>query len=209
MPAPGAAVAVDDRAQEAHQRYERCSFNTAWTWTCQLCHLYLGLTIIFTYINLLPASIKHACRAIASVRIQCQPVDGFSLVSTLEQQHDTCVTTRKVVLHTIATSGKVRRWLEKYQVSKDDRLIPLSEDKAASAAQLAQEDPEALLDNLTFNLKLNDKEKEARSQAVLPYTKAAEAAYTVDANPGGGAIFYEPDDVDDFDDEDPDDDLDI
>lgn len=53
----------------------------------------------------------------------------------------------------------------------------------------------------TFKLSLEDNEKETRSQVVLPYLKTTQAPK--------GAIFYEPDNNDDWDDEDPDDDLEI
>lgn len=62
-------------------------------------------------------------------------------------------------------------------------------------------------DNLTFNLHLTDEEKAMRAETALPYAKTHEEKQQV--LQGTGAIFYEPDDVDDFDDEDPDDDLDI
>ncbi|RKO93720.1 Elongator complex protein 5 [Blyttiomyces helicus] len=53
--------------------------------------------------------------------------------------------------------------------------------------------------DLSFNLRLTDEQKNARSEVVLPYIKAQ----------AQGAIYYEPDEGDDYDDEDPDDDLDI
>ena len=56
--------------------------------------------------------------------------------------------------------------------------------------------------NLTFNLKLNESEKIARRDLVLPYLKS----HTDTKEPD---IFYELDELDDFDEEDPDDDLDI
>ena len=52
----------------------------------------------------------------------------------------------------------------------------------------------------TFNLRLNDTEKAARSQVVLPYTNAQEQQPS--------QVFYIPDENDDFDEEDPDDDFD-
>lgn len=54
----------------------------------------------------------------------------------------------------------------------------------------------------TFKLTLEDKEKESRSQVVLPYLKASTTI-------SKGRIYYEPDVNDDWDDEDPDDDLEI
>ena len=72
--------------------------------------------------------------------------------------------------------------------------------------------------NLTFNLRLTDTEREARSSTVLPYIindenkavflNAQKTPISVGENKGGEVI-YTPDDFDDFDDEDPDDDLDI
>ena len=69
--------------------------------------------------------------------------------------------------------------------------------------------------HLTFDLRLSSKEKEDRSQVVLPYTAVRDGvgvASTVapgHAPKGSGQIYYQPDDVDDFDESDPDDDLDI
>lgn len=63
----------------------------------------------------------------------------------------------------------------------------------------------------TFSLKLSKQEKEARSKLVMPYTKPAHLKVKMDEDTpsSGGMIYYEPDDTDDFDDEDPDDDLDF
>lgn len=60
-------------------------------------------------------------------------------------------------------------------------------------------------DVASFRVSLSDKEKEDRNKLILPYMR------TVDNPPeeGGGKVFYQPDAVDDWDDEDPDDDLDI
>lgn len=62
--------------------------------------------------------------------------------------------------------------------------------------------------NLTFDLHLSSREKEARSQVILPYTKAQQEGLVGVASQGGsGQIYYQPDEMDDFDDSDPDDDL--
>jgi len=55
--------------------------------------------------------------------------------------------------------------------------------------------------DVTFKLELEEKEKQARSELVLPYLKKQ--------TEGTGEIYYEPDATDDWDEEDPDDDLDI
>ncbi|KAF9395971.1 hypothetical protein BGX21_009709 [Mortierella sp. AD011] len=54
--------------------------------------------------------------------------------------------------------------------------------------------------NLSFNLNLTDEQRRAKNETVLPYMKTQEST---------GAIYYEPDAADDFDDDDPDDDLTI
>ena len=65
-------------------------------------------------------------------------------------------------------------------------------------------------ENLTFNLKLKDDEKQARSNLKLPYMYHEEKTGKVTVNPTReGKVFYQPDEADDFDDDDPDDDLDI
>eukprot|EP00055_Hartaetosiga_balthica_P006661 m.21464 g.21464 ORF g.21464 m.21464 type:complete len:316 (+) comp5353_c0_seq1:3-950(+) len=70
--------------------------------------------------------------------------------------------------------------------------------------------------NLTFSLSLSDQEKAIRANTVLPYMKTSEHRPTLSTTPvtkapssTRGVIYYEPDEVDDFDDEDPDDDLDL
>lgn len=52
----------------------------------------------------------------------------------------------------------------------------------------------------TFKLTLNDTEKDARDNIVLPYTNVQ--------NQRSSQVFYLPDENDDFDEEDPDDDFD-
>ncbi|KAF9085974.1 Elongator complex protein [Mortierella sp. AD031] len=54
--------------------------------------------------------------------------------------------------------------------------------------------------NLSFNLNLTEEQRRAKNDTVLPYLKTQEST---------GAIYYEPDAADDFDDDDPDDDLTI
>ncbi len=66
----------------------------------------------------------------------------------------------------------------------------------------SQLDPTA---NLTFDLTLTTREKQDKADVVLPYTRPTGSKVTQ----GRGAVFYQPDDADDFDESDPDDDLDI
>lgn len=65
--------------------------------------------------------------------------------------------------------------------------------------------------NLTFNLRLTESEKQARANTVLPYllTETDKASQLKKSTAMGGHVIYTPDESDDFDDEDPDDDLDI
>ena len=67
--------------------------------------------------------------------------------------------------------------------------------------------------NLTFDLRLSSKEKVDRAKVILPYTTAAvprmEVGVSSNHGTGTGQIFYQPDEVDDFDESDPDDDLDF
>ncbi|XP_075848058.1 elongator complex protein 5 [Microtus pennsylvanicus] len=66
--------------------------------------------------------------------------------------------------------------------------------------------------HLTFNLRLSEKEREARDSLTLPFQFSSEKQQALlRSGPGQktGHIFYEPDAFDDVDQEDPDDDLDI
>jgi len=70
--------------------------------------------------------------------------------------------------------------------------------------------------NLTFNLRLSETEKVARANTSLPYllNESKKTAYleelsVVNHSATGGEVIYMPDEADDFDDEDPDDDLDF
>ena len=59
---------------------------------------------------------------------------------------------------------------------------------------------------MTFELGLSEREKSARAATELPYTVNKTAENNSNST---GQIHYVPDEVDDWDDEDPDDDLDI
>ncbi|MGH0185795.1 UNVERIFIED_CONTAM: hypothetical protein FKN15_019047 [Acipenser sinensis] len=70
-----------------------------------------------------------------------------------------------------------------------------------------EDDPAA---NLTFNLRLSEGERRARENLSLPFTFSEEKKSSLlQPRSGRGRILYEPDASDDFDQEDPDDDLDI
>ncbi|KAJ3344518.1 hypothetical protein GGF32_009124, partial [Allomyces javanicus] len=97
------------------------------------------------------------------------------------------------------------------------RAVPKASKAAAAAAApaTAAADPAA---NLPFNLRLTDRQREARERVVLPYMAvqhesqpgmAAMTAQAASSGSGGATIFYEYDVDDDFDDDDPDADLEI
>ncbi|KAF9168333.1 Elongator complex protein [Actinomortierella ambigua] len=104
-------------------------------------------------------------------------------------------------------SGKVARESSAYQLTS-----PTGPLKVVNVWEVAGEMPDIeRLDleesqtvdptaNLSFNLNLTEEQRKAKSETVLPYLKTQESS---------GAIYYEPDAGDDFDDDDPDDDLTI
>lgn len=115
------------------------------------------------------------------------------------------------------------------QVSK---IEPGKKSSAKAAPEPGEDEREALNKLSTFNLGLKDQEREARGKVVLPFWKAEQMSnktrnFAEDAteqeddeeasvriNPKvapafSGAIYYEPDEADDWDEEDPDDDLDF
>lgn len=117
------------------------------------------------------------------------------------QFHMACNTVHKRL------SGKVIKTAEHFNLDEAYGIQDVTEVKAVdtkkTTIETKQPDPAA---NLTFNLTLTDKEKDARSQVKLPYTYDLNRQ---DDTVGEGKIFYQPDEADDFDEEDPDDDLDI
>jgi elongator complex protein 5 len=80
-----------------------------------------------------------------------------------------------------------------------------------------ESEPEAILvdkktdptANLSFNLSLTDEQRKTKESLVLPFMKAQQLEVSVDEEKKSGLIYYDPDAADDFDDEDPDEDLDI
>ncbi|KAK4872223.1 hypothetical protein RN001_016347 [Aquatica leii] len=93
---------------------------------------------------------------------------------------------------------KVIAQTESYRI--ENGILKCEQIKPVTAKVLLQNlNPEELS---TFRISLNDNEKELRNQVVLPYLPK-------ENDKGEGQIFYEFDQVDDWDEEDPDDDLDI
>eukprot|EP00057_Strongylocentrotus_purpuratus_P004032 XP_003727877.1 PREDICTED: elongator complex protein 5 [Strongylocentrotus purpuratus] len=100
-------------------------------------------------------------------------------------------------------SGKVLQKREGYSVGENYQIITFLGLPSTNTTSEREHQPDPTA-NLTFNLTLSESEKKARENVVLPFTKASNNSTT-----GSGQIFYEPDQADDYDDEDPDDDLDI
>ncbi|XP_026578910.1 elongator complex protein 5 isoform X1 [Pseudonaja textilis] len=83
----------------------------------------------------------------------------------------------------------------------------VSREDEAEGRELTEVDPTA---RLTFNLRLTEAERQARESVPLPYHFSAEKKSSLlQTSTEEGKIYYEPDAADDFDDEDPDDDLDV
>ncbi|KAI9146154.1 Elongator complex protein 5 [Paraphysoderma sedebokerense] len=106
-------------------------------------------------------------------------------------------------------SGKILRETCLYRIDESQSLLSFqaieeSEGDSHVIEQLSVKDENDPTANLSFNLRLTDQQRKAKDNVVLPYLKAQESPNTED-----GAILYEPDIDDDFDDEDPDADLDI
>ena len=105
------------------------------------------------------------------------------------------------------TTGKVVRSREYFSLTERHEISDTQDasnivDTSSMMEGILAPDPTA---NLTFNLSLTEREKDDRSRVPLPYMHHKQAGGTA----SGGKIFYQPDDADDFDEEDPDDDLDI
>lgn len=108
-------------------------------------------------------------------------------------------------------SGKVTQEEVSFNVSED---LMLSLDEKHSQTTHVQSDSMSQkvdpTSNLTFNLRLSEAEKEAKDKVALPFVFSEEKkSALLGPAQGSGRIMYEPDANDDFDDEDPDDDLDV
>ncbi|CAH1118465.1 unnamed protein product [Phaedon cochleariae] len=102
--------------------------------------------------------------------------------------------------------GKIIKEIEEYWFEdgilfskKIERLDPK---KLLEKSTPVDVNPETLS---TFKIALSDKDKASRDSLVLPYLPNSEQTDSQD----GGRIFYQFDEIDDWDEEDPDDDLDI
>ncbi|XP_068612031.1 elongator complex protein 5 isoform X1 [Brachionichthys hirsutus] len=108
-------------------------------------------------------------------------------------------------------SGKVVQDEEIFMIKGDFTVVTQSR-PSPTGLRLAdpeeqEMDPTA---KLTFNLRLSDAERKAREKLSLPFVFSKEKKTALlHSGPGSGKIHYEPDANDDFDEEDPDDDLDL
>lgn len=103
--------------------------------------------------------------------------------------------------------GHVERKEEKYSLSAGHICIQPFRIPAHTELAHAEDRVKATplpQDVASFRVALSDKEKEEKDKLVLPYMRTSEKP-----EEGGGKVFYQPDAVDDWDDEDPDDDLDV
>ncbi|XP_040887202.1 elongator complex protein 5 [Toxotes jaculatrix] len=108
-------------------------------------------------------------------------------------------------------SGKAMQDEEIFNIKEDLTVIVQSKPSHTGPKQPEPEeqemDPTA---NLTFNLRLSDTEREAKEKLALPFVFSKEKKTALlHSGPGSGRILYEPDANDDYDQEDPDDDLDV
>lgn len=108
-------------------------------------------------------------------------------------------------------SGKVMQDEEIFSIKDDFTVVVQGKSNQPGPKQADPEeqetDPTA---NLTFNLRLSDTEREAKEKLALPFVFSNEKKTALlHSGPGSGRILYEPDANDDYDQEDPDDDLDV
>lgn len=108
-------------------------------------------------------------------------------------------------------SGKVMQDEAIFCIKEDLTVIVQSKPSHLGSKQTDPEeqetDPTA---NLTFNLRLSDTERKAKEKLALPFVFSKEKKTALlHSGPGSGRILYEPDANDDYDQEDPDDDLDV
>lgn len=116
------------------------------------------------------------------------------------------------VLHKRKT-GKVIKKFESFAINDKHVLTEYEEkDWNGSSSKAVSESVNEVdpTKNLTFSLTLTDNERQARSKLKLPYMHHEEERSEVTVNPvGEGKVFYQPDEADDFDEDDPDEDLNI
>ncbi|XP_056883579.1 elongator complex protein 5 [Takifugu flavidus] len=132
----------------------------------------------------------------------------------------TCVITVSPGTKADEAVAKITKRLKSGKVIQDEEVFSIQEDftvalqcRANQARPKHAEPGEQEMDpaaNLTFNLRLSDSEREAKEKLALPFMFSKEKKTALlCSGPGSGQIVYEPDANDDYDEEDPDDDLDV
>ncbi|KAF4110575.1 elongator complex protein 5 isoform X1 [Onychostoma macrolepis] len=129
----------------------------------------------------------------------------ISVTTANDERHSVAKTTRRT------KSGKVMQEEEYFSVSEDATLSVQAKPRQPGHVQKGQDVSEAdPASNLTFNLRLSEEERKAKEKVALPFVFSQEKkSALLRPTPGSGRITYEPDANDDFDEEDPDDDLDV
>ncbi|XP_062904787.1 elongator complex protein 5 isoform X1 [Mobula hypostoma] len=143
--------------------------------------------------------------------VVAQMASAVVSLTPIAQGHRLC---QEFTAHAIATcshrrkSGKVHRTVECFTVEDDLRLrtavVPFPDEAPTETS--VKVDPTA---DLTFNLRLTAEEQQARSSVPLPYHLSPARKAALLQGDSKAKIHYQPDASDDFDEEDPDDDLDI
>lgn len=108
-------------------------------------------------------------------------------------------------------TGKINQAEEMFSIKEDLTVSihskPVHPRTSQTNTDETEVDPTA---NLTFNLRLSETERQAKENLALPFVFSREKkSALLQSGPGSGRIHYEPDANDDFDQEDPDDDLDV
>ncbi|KAK5577939.1 hypothetical protein RB653_002887 [Dictyostelium firmibasis] len=150
--------------------------------------------ILHTDLHEYEQSVQKQLQYISSVSIQVTPLSAkLKYSESLPHPYESTIT-----LITKKRSGRVVRNVEYYYINNVTGKVEFDSAESLQSKQEEQEpDP---TQNLSFNLKLTEDEKQARDSVVLPYRHQGNNEQTL--------LIEDPDD-EDFDDEDPDDDLDI
>ncbi|KAF7274337.1 hypothetical protein GWI33_012994 [Rhynchophorus ferrugineus] len=102
------------------------------------------------------------------------------------------------------SGGKIMQEIEEYRFEGDNLLTSKISKPSASSLLERSAQPNINPENLsTFKIGLTEKEKISRDKVILPYLPSA------NEKESEGQIIYQLDEMDDWDEEDPDDDLDI
>ncbi|KAK2705907.1 hypothetical protein QYM36_016054 [Artemia franciscana] len=164
-------------------------------------------TLIMSYGNekvmsLLQVLLKAKAMIVGLVHPECHTAE---FVSELMYISDCSVISKKrlnsnsnwIQIRWKKPSGKVTVQVESYKL---DDLAGLVSSNVIGKEE--QNDENEILPFSTFRLALSEKEELDRKQVVLPFTKKS-----IESQKTSSQIFYEPDAGDDFDEEDPDEDL--